>query len=220
MSIIKEFLKSSESIWEQYYTHPFVKGIGDGSLDREKFKHYILQDYLYLIDYAKVFSIGSAKAEDLETMQFFSGYANQIFAYETDIHKGYIKSFEISREEIERVKMSLDNLSYVSYMLRVAYEHGVAEILAAVLSCAISYEFIAKKIVEENPQSVNHHFYGEWIKGYASDEYCRGNEKMTEMIEKLTKDCSQEQRKRLVDIFVACSRYELEFWNMAWNLKG
>lgn len=218
MSITKEFLKSSKSIWEQYHNHPFVKGIADGSLDNAKFKHYILQDYLYLIDYAKVFSIGSAKAQDLETMQFFSEYANRIFAYETDIHKGYMKRFDISREEVDNLKMSLDNLSYVSYMLRVAYEYGVEEILATVMSCAISYEAIAKRIVEGNPDSVNHPFYGEWIKGYASNEYHDGNEKMIDMIEKLTADFSQVQKKRLIEIFVACSRYELEFWNMAWNM--
>lgn len=73
----------------------------------------ILQDYLYLIDYAKVFSIGAAKAQELSTMQFFSGYANQIFGYEIDIHKGYLDCFKISEAEIQTTKMSLDNLSYI-----------------------------------------------------------------------------------------------------------
>lgn len=124
MNITERFLDSSKEIWAQYHAHPFVKGIGDGSLDKKKFKYYILQDYLYLIDYAKVFSIGAAKAQELSTMQFFSGYANQIFGYETDIHKGYLDRFKISEAEIQTTKMSLDNLSYVSYMLRVAYEGG------------------------------------------------------------------------------------------------
>lgn len=62
MNITEHFLDSSKEIWEQYHKHPFVRGIGEGTLDKEKFRFYIIQDYLYLIDYAKVFSIGAAKA--------------------------------------------------------------------------------------------------------------------------------------------------------------
>ena len=220
MSITERFLDSSKDIWEQYHTHPFVRGIGNGSLDKNKFKFYIVQDYLYLIDYARVFSIGAAKAQKLSIMQFFSGYANQIFSYETDIHKGYIERFKLTEADIKNSKMSLDNLSYVSYMLRCAYEGGAAETLAAVMSCGISYEVIAKKLVEDDPDSVNDPFYGDWIKGYASDSFHDGNEEMKAIIEELTKDFSEEQCAHLIEIFAACSRYELEFWNMAWNQKS
>lgn len=219
MNITERFLEGSKEIWEQYHTHPFVKGIADGTLDKSKFKFYIIQDYLYLIDYAKIFSIGSAKAQDLGTMQFFSGYANQIFGCETDIHKGYIKRFEISQDEIDGAKMSLNNQSYVSYMLRIAYEGGAAEALAAVMSCGISYEVIARKIVSDNSESVNDPFYGEWIQGYSSDAFHDGNERMKKIIEGLVKDFSEEEINRLIDVFITCSRYELEFWNMAWNMN-
>ena len=64
---------------------------------------------------------------------------------ELDVHSGYMGKFNVSQEEIDDMKPSLDNLSYTSYMLRVAYEEGEVEILAAILSCAYSYEVIAKK---------------------------------------------------------------------------
>ena len=115
------------------------------------------------------------------------------------------------------MKPSLDNLSYTSYMLRVAYEEGEAEILAAILSCAYSYEVIAKKIVENNPNSINDEFYGDWIKGYASNEYASGNIILIETMNQLTKDYTKKQIQHLIDIFVACSRYELAFWQMSWD---
>jgi thiaminase/transcriptional activator TenA len=219
MNITEHFLESSKEIWEQYHKHPFVRRIGDGTLDKEKFRFYIIQDYLYLIDYAKVFSIGAAKAQDLSTMQFFSGYANELFAYETDIHKGYMERYKITDDDIKNSRMSQANLSYVSYMIRCAYEGGAAEILAAVLSCGISYETIARRIVADNPGSEDDPFYGDWIRGYASDEFRDGNEHMKTLIEKFTKDYSDEQIAHLTDIFVNCSKYELGFWNMAWNME-
>jgi len=102
-------------------------------------------------------------------------------------------------------------------MLRVAYEEGEVEILAAILSCAYSYEVIAKKIVENNPNSINDEFYGDWIKGYASNEYASGNIILIETMNQLTKDYTEKQIQHLIDIFVACSRYELVFWQMSWD---
>ena len=68
MTITERLLSSVQEIWAGYHTHPFVMGIGDGSLDQEKFRYYMIQDYLYLIDYTRVFAVGVAKAKDLSVM--------------------------------------------------------------------------------------------------------------------------------------------------------
>ena len=104
-------------------------------------------------------------------------------------------------------------------MLRVAYEEGEAEILAAILSCAYSYEFIAKDMVRNNPDCVNDPFYGEWIQGYISQKYSDGNVLLMDTLNRLTADYTQEQIQHLVDIFTACSRYEYMFWEMSWNMS-
>ena len=64
--------QSADGIWQQYFTHPFVTGIGDGSLSIERFRFFLLQDYLYLYDYAKVFALGLLKSDAPEEMRFFS----------------------------------------------------------------------------------------------------------------------------------------------------
>ena len=149
MTVTERLLKDTESIWAEYHQHPFVQGIADGTLDKEKFKYYMIQDYLYLLDYTKVFSIGTAKAKNLDAMRLFAGYTHSILDGEMDIHRAYMTRLGIAKEEAEQTPVALDNLSYTSYMLRVAYEEGEAEVMAAILSCALSYEFIAKKILAE-----------------------------------------------------------------------
>ena len=72
-------------------------------------------------------------------------------------------------------------------MLRVAYEEGEAEVMAAILSCALSYEFIAKKILAEYPAADKHEFYGEWVSGYASDSYHEDNEVLADLMNRLTR---------------------------------
>lgn len=218
MKTTEKLLAATREIWAAYPVHPFVLGIQNGTLDKEKFRYYIMQDYLYLRDYAKVFAIGVAKAKSVETAQLFAGYI-AVMNGEMDIHGGYMGRFGITQAEIEQMQPSLDNLSYTSYMLRVAYEEGEAEILAAILSCAYSYEWIAKKIVEQAPDSIHNSLYGDWIQGYASASYAAGNVVLLNTLDALTVSYSDRQIQHLIDIFVACSRYELAFWQMAWDMQ-
>ena len=219
MAVVDRLLAAAKPIWDRYHDHPFVKGIEDGTLDKEKFRYYILQDYLYLEEYAKVFAIGVAKAESLEMIRLFAGYINVLTDGEMDIHRGYMGELGITQEELDSTERAIDNLSYTSYMLRVAYEETQVEILAAILSCAHSYEMIAKRIIENNPDSVNHPFYGEWIKGYASDTYTKENVTLMAHLDRLTENYTEAQIQHLIDIFVISSRYEEKFWDLSWDMS-
>ena len=99
------------------------------------------------------------------------------------------------------------------------YEGGAAEAAVAILSCALSYEVIARQILRENPQADRHPFYGEWVQGYASDEYHAANLDIIRLTEKLTAGCTEEQKKKLDEIFINCSLYEGAFWDMAWEKR-
>ncbi len=219
MTAAERLFDVSKELWKEYNEHPFVRGIADGSLDKEKFKYYMIQDYLYLIDYTKVFAVGAAKGRDLETMGLFAGYTHAILDGEMEIHRGYMKRLGISLEEAERAQPALDNLSYTSYMLRVAYEEGEAEVAAAILACAVSYEEIAGRIVKEHPEALTHPFYGEWVSGYAAPEYHEQNQALIALTNRLTAGYSEVQLRHLEEIFVNCSRYEAAFWDMAWEMR-
>ncbi len=86
-------------------------------------------------------------------------------------------------------------------------------------SCAYSYEIIARNIVKNNPDSINHEFYGDWVKGYVNDEYSKANIALFEILEKLISHYTDEQKQHIVDIYVDCSRYELAFWDLSWNMS-
>lgn len=215
----RRLLEKARDIRNGYLRHPFVCGLGDGSLDKEKFRFYLKQDYLYLIEYAKVFAVGIAKSDDAEIIRFLSDIIHQIFTSEMNIHRVYMQRFGITEEEIADTMPSLDNCSYTSYMLRVAYEGGIAEILASILSCALSYEYIAKAIISGHPQAGAHPFYGEWVSGYAGEAYQQNNQRLVECFEAIAGELPEKQFLRCEDIFVTCSLYEAAFWEMAWEMK-
>ena len=214
----ERLLAAAVEIWQAYNEHPFVLGIQNGTLPEEKFRFYIIQDYLYLEDFVKTLAVGVAKAKNLKTINLFAKYISVING-ELDVHNGYLAKLGVTQEEIASTPRALDNLSYTSYMLRVAYEEGEAGILAAILSCACSYEIIAKNIVKNNPSSINDEFYGDWIQEYISDDYAEENVILLKELNRLTETYTEQQIQHLIDIFVACSRYELAFWEMSWNQK-
>jgi len=206
-------------IWEACLNHPFVTGIGDGTLAVEKFQHFMLQDYLYLFDYARVFALGVVKARDPELMRTFAANVDAILGGEMKIHRAYMTRLGITEEQVFAVKPALDNLSYTNYMLSVASSGGPMEIVAAILACSWSYAEIGQALAAI-PGAAEHPFYGEWIQGYASEEYSATNQALIELMDSLTANATEEQLAYLTDVFVNCSRYELGFWDMSWEMRA
>ena len=220
MKTTERLYQAVQEIWEGYYRHPFVQGIQNGTLDRNKFRYYILQDYLYLVDYARVFALGAAKSPDLDTMKMFAEKCKSILDNEMSIHDGYMGLFEITQEELDSTPMALDNASYTAYMLRVGYEEDAAEICAAILACSVSYEVLAKRMISARPACISDPLYGEWISGYASDAYAAESRELEDFTNRLTADYNERQYRHLEEIFVNCSRFETAFWDMGWEMKA
>ena len=218
MTVTQRLYEAARPVWRQCHNHPFVKGIGDGTLDQEKFRWFLLQDYLYLFDYARVFAWGVIKARDPALMRTFSANVDAILGGEMKTHRAYMARMGITEEEVFRVQPALSNTSYTHYMLAVAAAGGPAEIIAAILACSWSYAEIGGSLAKV-PGAADHPFYGEWIRGYAGEEYHKTNAALVELMEELAAGCTEAEYARLEDIFVTCSRYELGFWEMAWTLE-
>ncbi len=218
MTVTQRLYEAARPVWRQCHEHPFVKGIGDGTLEQKKFQWFLLQDYLYLFDYAKVFAWGVIKAHDPALMRTFSANVDAILGGEMKTHRAYMGRLGITEEEVFQAKPALSNTSYTHYMLSVAAAGGPAEIIAAILACSWSYAEIGAELAKV-PGAADHPFYGEWIRGYAGAEYQETNAALVELMETLAAGCTEEEYARLEEIFVTCSRYELGFWEMAWTLE-
>lgn len=217
MLFTDQLYDQTKEIWEAYFDHPFVKGIEDGSLDKDKFKFYMVQDYLYLWDYSKLFAIGALKTNDKDLIASFAKSMDVTLNYEMNIHRGYMDKLGISKEDQENERVSLINLSYTNYMLSVSQKGGYEEVVAALLSCAWTYAEIAKRIDKNNPKAKDHEFYGDWVKGYLSDEFQDTASLYLDQMNKLAESMGPERKKELIEIFRNCCLYELKFWDMSYN---
>ncbi|WP_097025946.1 thiaminase II [Clostridium peptidivorans] len=216
MKFSQKLYESVEDIWKSYYEHPFVYGIGQGTLDVDKFKFYMIQDYIYLLDYAKIYALGIVKADTEEIMKGFSSMVNGILNEEMSIHRSYMRRLGITQDEISQTKASLANISYTNYMLSVSQRGTLAELSVSLLSCMWSYLEIGKHL-SKIPGAVDHEFYGEWIRGYISEDYIKLTNWVIDLIDDLAKDLPKRELEKLEEIFINTSKYEYMFWDMSYN---
>jgi thiaminase (transcriptional activator TenA) len=207
---------SAAPIWRKELAHPFVRGLADGTLRIERFQFYLRQDYVFLIDYCRVFALGAAKARALDTMAMFAKLLHETLHTEMELHRDYCRRLGIPREELERTAAAPVTHAYTRHLLDVAWSGSLAEIVAAVLPCQLGYAKIATTLVREQPNWQSSP-YAEWIRTYASVEFIAGAEKLRELLDTMTSQWPEVLRQPLEENFLASSRYEYLFWEMAWN---
>ena len=208
-----------QPVWAACLAHPFVQGIANGTLAQDKFRHYMKQDYVYLIEYCKVFAIGAAKSPDLETMGLFASLLHGTLHIEMDLHRAYAAEFGISSAELEQTRPSAALTGYTSYMLNMAQAGGVENAAAAVLACAWSYNHIGQQLATTHPGSLQHPLYGKWVQMYSSPEFTSLAERCVALVNRLTAGKPEHELQALEDTVVKTSYFEYLFWDMAENLE-
>ncbi len=210
----------NKELWEKYLSHPFVQGMINEDVDIEKFRYYMLQDYVYLKEYLKVFAIGLSKTDIPSLREDLTKSINAIYWEIDNVHMKYMKKIGITDENIQNVKPDINNISYTSYMISSAYLGDESYALAAVLSCSWSYQFIGKYILKTNPDILKNSYFAEWVEAYSSEEYDEANQRLIDIMNEVSKTKSDEELDKLSDIFKNCSIYEYGFWDMAYNMGG
>jgi thiaminase/transcriptional activator TenA len=205
-------------IWDAQHRHPFVRGIGDGTLDLERFRFWIRQDYLFLIEYARLLALAAARSPDLETMRRFTSLLHETLHEEMDLHRSYSADLGIPVAELEREKMAPTTRGYTDFMLRTATVGDFAELVGALLPCMWGFNEIGRRLAERGVP--NSEYYARWVHMYASDEFTGLVDWLRELTDRISTNLPGASWDRMRDVFLTSSRYELSFWEMAWTLEA
>jgi thiaminase/transcriptional activator TenA len=204
-------------IWQAQHAHPFVRGIGDGTLEIERFAYWVRQDYLFLIEYCRLFGLAAARAPDLETIGRFADLLQATARTEMDLHRGYAAQFGISTANLEVETMSPTTRGYTDFLLRVAATGDFAELASALLPCMWGFSEIGQRLAQQ-PRPADAR-YAAWVEMYADPEFATLAAWCRELVDRLGADAGPNVRERMVAAFVTSSRYELAFWEAAYTLE-
>ncbi len=213
MSFSDQLLADSTALWEAQKDHPFVTELAVGALDETAFKHWVRQDYRYLLDYARLFAIVGAKARDERTMTQLFAIAHSTLDTEMDLHREFASEYGIDRKTLERTTKSPTCEAYTSFLVRTAYEGTFAESVAALYPCGQGYLDIGRHAAN---LATTEHRYTPWIEMYTSEEFAEAVGMMRDLVDR----CGEKfpgEREAMREAFLTSARFEHAFWEMAYT---
>ena len=219
MGFITEIENQTLSIRQAILEHPFITGIGDGSLPVDRFKYYVIQDYVYLIDYSRALAIASARAIDLQDMAWFAGLLDETLNQEMALHRSYCQEFGINLQELESVEPASTTKSYTNFLLKTAYQGSFGELVASLLPCQWGYWEIGDHLLKRGlPTSAP--LYAQWIKMYTSEEFTELAHQIREMADRIGGGAGLAEQAAMRQAYTDSVRLEHRFWDMAYGLEG
>lgn len=214
MTFMDEILKQNIPIWEECAVTPFIKELQTGTLPMEQFKQYIIQDSIYLKNYARVYGMAIYHSTDLKDIQTFYAMLSFVTEEESLVRLSYLKQFGLTDADIEYFEPLPENQRYIAFLLNTAKRRDTLEILMAVLPCMLSYSYIFRKIA--SAQKGSHSKYSDFIQDYAEERYFESCKSWCGFADQKCKDLLREEKEKLSGIFQKASFLELDFWKMAY----
>jgi thiaminase/transcriptional activator TenA len=204
--------------WLLYTKHDFVNLLSSDSLEEKYFLNYLIQDYLFLIQFSKAWSLAVLKSDTLEEMKIAANTVNDLINFEMELHIKLCGSYNISKNDLESANEENENIAYTRYVLELGYSGDFLDLLSALAPCVLGYGEIGmngKNLKIKTPM------YKKWIDTYSSDEYQDVCKNVANLIDqafllRLGSDYVNTYKWNKVNkIFNKATLLEIDFWNMA-----
>lgn len=201
--------------WDAYVTHDFVRGLAAGTLPRECFEHYLRQDYLFLINFARAYALAAYKARTLADIRHAAGVLDALVDEEMRLHVEFCARWGIDEAEMEREREATANMAYTRYVLEAGASGDLLDLYVALAPCVVGYAEVARWIGRQPFTVVEGNPYRAWIEMYAGDEYqglaAGAAAQLDELMGRLG---GPARESALARTFGEATRLEIGFWQM------
>lgn len=216
MKFSEHLREIANPIWKEIFKHPFLEEMASGKLPLLKFKFYIIQDYLFLIDFSRTLAFLTGRMKEYRHMRELGKLLYSTLTYEMKSLKQLATEIGISDNELKTSKPAPTNYSYTRHMLALSLTSPVLSALSGILPCFWSYMEIPLNLkVSEDVYEV----YKNWFSTYKSEEYRDVVELIISIFDELSESSSEYEREDSKEAFIISSIYEYLFWNMAYQLE-
>ena len=205
--------------WRAYTEHPFTNGMADGSLPEAAFRHYLVQDYLFLIEFARAYALSVYKSPQLADMRESAAGLSAILDVEMALHVKLCAGWGLSPRDLEQAVPAAEMLAYTSYVLDAGMRGDLLALKVALAPCVIGYAEIATRLAAHSDAQVSTNPYRDWIAEYASAPYQEVAAKARAHLDRLADRYATPAREaELTAIFREATRLEADFWEMGWRM--
>ena len=217
-NVFKLLKEKNKDNWILYTKHEFLKKLSAGTLKEEKFLNYLIQDYLFLIQFSKAWSLAILKSDNLEEMKIAASTVNDLINFEMELHISLCANYGISKSDLENADEENQNIAYTRYVLELGYSGDFLDLLSSLAPCVLGYGEIGINYKNSNPKIS---MYQKWIDTYSSNEYQDLCKNVSNLIDqafmlRLGDDfVSTYKWQKVNKIFNKATLLEVDFWNMA-----
>ena len=207
--------------WRGYVEHPFVRGMADGTLPEAAFRYYLVQDYLFLIHFARAWALAVYKAVDLAGMRAASATLGGILDVEMGLHLSYCAKWGLSAAAIEAAPEATQTMAYTRYVLERGLSGDVLDLHVALAPCVVGYGEIGRRLAADPATRRAGNPYLSWIEMYSGPEYRAVEEGAIAELDRLAATRLTDARfGDLVRTFAQATRLETSFWQMGLDVSG
>ena len=204
--------------WKLYTEHTFVKKLSNNKLLEEKFLNYLIQDYLFLIQFSKAWSLAIIKSNNLEEMKICANTVNGLINFEMDLHIKLCKKYGISKKDLVNAEENNKNIAYSRYVLESGYTGDFLDLITPLIPCVLGYAEIGNNLKTYKPSN---QMYKSWIQTYSGEEYQKismsvGRFFDSAVISRLGKNFYRTNKWKIIQKkFKTAILLEIDFWEMA-----
>ncbi len=207
--------------WAAYIDHPFVQALGRGTLPQPWFQNFLIQDYLFLIQYARGHALAAYKSESLSEMMAANRTMTAVLDVEMPLHVSYCKDWGIARETLEAAPPDLRMTAYTNFFLERGASGDRLDLEIALAPCLAGYAEIAERLLADPETVLDGNPYEPWIRSYAGEAYRATVAEAIRDLDDLGRRRGAEARyASLLDTFRTASLLEAQFWGIGWPEHG
>jgi thiaminase/transcriptional activator TenA len=218
MPLFERLKAAAAAEWRGYTAHPFTDAMADGSLPQPAFRHYLVQDYLFLIEFARAYALGVYKAPALADMREAAAGLSAILDVEMNLHVKLCAGWGLSPDDLETAEPAVEMLAYTRYVLDTGMRGDLLALQVALAPCVIGYAEIAARLAAHPTAAVERNPYRGWIAEYSGAAYQEVASRARQQLDRLAERYATPAREaELLAIFREATRLEIGFWEMGWR---
>ena len=219
MDLFDRLKAAAAPAWESYVGHEFVRLMGEGTLPSGAFRAYLVQDYLFLIQFARAYALAVYKGRTLADMRAAKAGLSAILDVEMDLHVRLCARWGLTAADLEAAPEEQATVAYTRFVLDCGAAGDLLDLHVALAPCVVGYAEIGEALSARLAGAT--HPYAEWIGEYAGDAYREIASQARSHLDALAARSLTEARfADLVRLFATASRLEAGFWSMALDAAG
>jgi len=215
MSIFERLKSDAAPQWADYTHHEFVGQLGDGTLPAQCFRHYMVQDYLFLIQFARAYALGVYKSPSVSDMRQSLDGVKAILDVELELHIEVCERWGLTRADIESAPEDTPTMAYTRFVLDAGMSGDLLDLQAALAPCILGYAEIGARLKAEVNGGGAENPYRRWIDEYSGEAYQDIADGFATWFDRKAYETLTEHRyPRVLSLFEKACRLESDFWQM------